>query len=342
MKKPVFLLGAISILTVLLSFAGCGNPDTPVSKSGFYFDTVIEITLYGRSQEALLDDCFSLAEKYEKLFSNTIAESDISRINHAAGAPVTVDDETIALLKKGIAYGDISDGAFDITIGKLSKLWNFSTKSLLNETDSQMIPVAEKIEEALATVDYHAVSIDGNEVSLTNKNAMLDLGGIAKGYIADQMKQYLIAHGVKSGYINLGGNVLCIGSKPDSTPFRIGIQMPFGQGNEIIASVEISDKTVVSSGIYERNFTAGGKLYHHILDTKTGYPYENGLLGVSIITDSSADGDALSTTCFSLGLEDGMELIERLPGTEAVFITEDYVLHKSSGIGADIPLREET
>ncbi len=339
MKKNVLL--AITILTVCFHCAGCGNPNTPVSKSGFYFDTVIEITLYGRSNESLLDDCFSLAEQYENLFSNTIAESDISRINHAAGAPVTVDDETIALLKKGIEYGKLSGGAFDITIGKLSKLWNFSTKTLLDETDSSMVPTEDEIKNALATVDYRAVRIDGNKVSLTNENAMIDLGGIAKGYIADQMKQYLIAHGVRNGYINLGGNVLCIGTKPDSSPFRIGIQMPFGQGNEVIASVELNDKTVVSSGVYERNFTANGKLYHHILDPSTGYPYENGLLGVSIITDSSADGDALSTICFSLGQKDGMELIERLPDTEAIFITEDYELHKSSGIGTDIPLKEE-
>ncbi len=341
MRKYVALLLAVSVLTACFYCAGCGNPNTPVSKSGFYFDTVIEVTLYGHSNEALLDDCFSLAEKYEKLFSNTVAESDISRINHAAGEPVTVDDETIALLEKGIEYGKLSDGAFDITIGTLSKLWNFSTKSMLAETDSSMIPASDEIKDALASVDYRAVKIDGNKVSLTNKDALLDLGGIAKGYIADQMKQYLIAHGVKNGYINLGGNVLCIGSKPDSSPYRIGIQMPFGQGNEMIASVELSDKTVVSSGVYERNFMADGKLYHHILDTSTGYPYENGLLGVTIITDSSADGDALSTTCFSLGIKDGMELIERLPGTEAIFITEDYALHKSSGIGTDIPLREE-
>lgn len=330
-KKIASLLGLFLLCLIL---TGCGEP---ISKSGFYFDTVITVTLYDNSKEQLLDGCFDLAAKYEGYFSNTVADSDISKINASGGTPVTVHDETIELLQKGISYGEQSNGAFDITIGRLSDLWNISTKALLDETDASMVPSDTEIRQALATVDYRTIVIDGNDVSLTDPDAKLDLGGIAKGYIADKMKEYLLANGVKSALINLGGNVLTVGDKPDGSPFTIGIQYPFQEDGSSIASVKISDQTVVSSGIYERYFKVDDTLYHHILDTKTGYPCDNNLLGVTIITDHSVDGDALSTICFTLGLRDGMALIEQLDGTEAIFITDDYELHVSSGMGSSVP-----
>ena len=166
------------------------------------------------------------------------------------------------------------------------------------------------------------------------------MGGIAKGYIADKMKDYLNEKGITSGMINLGGNVLTLGDKPDGSNYNIGIQKPFSDDGTAIASVEVSDKTVVSSGVYERYFYVGDNFYHHILNPKTGYPYDNNLLGVTIICPKSVDGDGLSTTCFALGLEDGMKLIESLDDTEAVFITDDYELHTTSGIGSNIPFHE--
>ena len=141
----------------------------------------------------------------------------------------------------------------------------------------------------------------------------------------------------RAGYINLGGNVLALGAKTDGSAYTIGIQRPFGEENEAIVSVSITDQTVVSSGVYERYFEVDGTRYHHILDTATGYPYDNGLLEVTIITDASVDGDGLSTTWFSLGLEDGMALVESLDATEAIFITDDYEVHTSSGMGTVIP-----
>lgn len=340
MKKknsiPLFLF----CLLMAGLFSGCGQNKGQISSSGFYFNTMITVTINDASKENLLKDCFALAEKYENYFSNTISDSDISKINAAAGKPVEVHDETIELLQKGIYYGDLSNGKFDITIGKLSDLWDFSTKALLEETNDSMIPSDSDIKAALATVDYHCVQINGKEVSLTNPDARIDLGGIAKGYIADRMKEYLNENSVTDGYINLGGNVLALGGKSDGSPYTIGIQKPFSEDNSVIASVKITDETVVSSGVYERCFTVDDILYHHILDTSTGYPYDNGLLGVTIITKESVDGDGLSTTCFALGLDDGMALVESLPDTEAIFITEDYKLHTSSGIGSKIPFEE--
>ncbi len=330
-------LSILSILCILLCIlctcSGCSKNAHPITKTGFYFDTVITLTIYDTSKESLLDDCFSLAEHYEKIFSATIDSSDVSRINQAKGAPVTVDDETIDLIQKGLSYCKLSEGGFDLTIGNVSSLWNFS------ENDG-ILPDADQLAAAVSTVDYKNIVIENNKVQLADPKTAIDLGGIAKGYIADRMKEYLNQNGVTEGTINLGGNVLCIGPKKDGSPYRIGIQKPFDAQGAAAAVVEVTDETVVSSGIYERYITVDDKLYHHILNPSTGYPYENHLLGVTIICQNSVDGDGLSTTCFALGLEEGMKLIESLPDTECIFITEDYEFHCSSGIGDTIPFEE--
>lgn len=311
---------SICLLTACCLFlSACSSSEEPISKQGFLLDTVIQITLYDTENESLLDESFAICEKYEQLLSRTIASSDVSRINEANGKPVTVSDDTIALIQKSLTYSELSDGAFDITIAPLSSLWDFK--------DQKTIPDSNDIEESRKLVDYHAIRIDGNSVTLTNPEASIDLGAIAKGYIADKIKEYLVSENVKSGLINLGGNVLTIGTKPDGSAWNIGIQKPFDEQNAAITSVHLSDESVVTSGVYERYFKQDGIIYHHILDAKTGYPYQNGLLGVTIISKESVDGDALSTTCFALGLEKGMELIRSLPDVEAIFITDDYQLH---------------
>ena len=327
-KRVVALSLALILFLAMIPLTGCSNQN-PISKTGFYFDTVITITLYDKNQENLLDECFAMADRYEHLFSATLPDSDISRINAAEGEPVTVSDETIELLEKGITYGDLSEGRFDITIGALSTLWNFSE-------NSGNIPDQVDIDQALQTVDYHEIQIDGNTVTVTNPDTRIDLGGIAKGYIADRMKEYLGKQGVTCGIINLGGNVLVIGSKTDGTAYTIGIQKPFADTGTAIASLKIANQSLVSSGVYERYFQIDNNIYHHILDTNTGYPYDNDLLGVSILCDSSVDGDALSTTAFSMGLSHGLDFIESLPDTEAIFITEDYDIHTTSGITEDM------
>lgn len=328
-KFSITLLILISLLLPAFS-TGCSRTNEPISKSGFYFDTIIKITLYDSAYESLLDDCFSLADTYEQYFSATLPDSDISKINQANGVPVEVHKETAELIEKGLEYCKLSNGGFDITIGALSSLWNFGE-------NKGTIPSDADIKQALSTVDYHNVILDKNTVSLKNPNTRIDLGAIAKGYIADKMKAYLNANGVTEGIINLGGNVLCLGFKTDKSPYRIGIQKPFDEAGSAIASVEIYNETVVSSGVYERYFESDGRLYHHILNPSNGYPYENELYGVTIICKNSVDGDGLSTTCFSLGLKKGMELIESLPDTEAVFITSDDKIHTSSGMGEKIP-----
>lgn len=294
----------------------------PITKSSFLLDTIVTVTIYDSDDMELLENCLSLCEEYENLFSKTIDTSEISEINHRSSdtSKITVSQDTKALIEKGLYYSKLSDGAFDITIEPLAALWDYK---------EAQIPDASSIQKAVASVDYRNISLSQDILTISSPDTHLDLGGIAKGFIADKMKEFLVEHGVKSAIINLGGNILCIGQKPDGSPFRVGIQKPFHERNETVATVAIQDMSVVSSGIYERYFIKEDKLYHHILNPKTGYPYENNLISVSIISSLSVDGDGLSTTCFALGLTKGMELVNELDDVYAVFITDDNVLHYS-------------
>ncbi len=328
MKKLIYFF--INIFLLSFGFlAGCGTSPEKISKSGFYFDTVITVTLYDKEYEPHLEDCFKLADTYEQYFSATRKDSDVSKINTAGGKPVQVHEETMELIQKGLYYSQVSGGGFDITVGNLTSLWDFSL-------ENPAVPKDSDIQNALASIDYRNVEVSGNTVSLKNPQTHIDLGGIAKGYIADKMKEYLIEQGVTEGIINLGGNVLCLGEKTDGA-YRIGVQKPFEPEGTALFALNVADKTVVTSGVYERYFTLKDKLYHHILNPASGYPYDNHLVSVTIICKNSVDGDGLSTACFSMGLEKGMEFIENLSDTEAVFITEDNELHFSSGMGKTVP-----
>lgn len=316
-------------LTALLSasillLSGCSG--LPRERSQTYtdtlFDTVISVQIFDSVDEDVLKGCEKLCKKYDSMFSNKIEDSEISRINSAGGNPVEVSKETIKLIKKGIYYSEMSDGVFDITIAPVSNLWDF-------KAETPLVPSPDAIAEAVSHVNYENIIIRDNTVKLTDPHAGIDLGAIAKGYIADRIKDYLEEEGVRHAMINLGGNVLAMGSKLDGSDYNIGIQKPFDETGEPITSVKISDKSVVTSGIYQRYFKADGKIYHHILDPNTGYPCENNLYSVTILTDSSLTADALSTTCFLLGYDRGMKLINQLDNVDAVFITNDNQIHYS-------------
>lgn len=315
----------LAVLIALMLMCGCANAQStkPLARQGFMLDTVISISLYDNQDDAILDGAFALCEEYEQLFSRTISTSDVYRINHSDGAPVEVADATAELLCIALEYARLSGGAFDPTIEPLVTLWDIMA-------DEPHVPDTGAISTALARVDWTKVSVDGNVVTL-QAGMGLDLGGIAKGYIADKLRGYLSENGVDSALINLGGNVLTLGGKPDGSNFTIGVQKPFGQNSDILGACRLKGMSVVTSGIYERYFVENDRLYHHILDTKTGYPVENGLYSVTIISPNSTDGDALSTICFALGSEDGMALIETLDGIECVYCLSDGTLLFSSG-----------
>ena len=315
------------LIFLLLLLAGGGfyfshrkGNTTPISAQELHLNTLVTVTLYGTDRTELLDGAFALCDHYEKLFSRTLPESEIYRLNH--GEISEVSPETSELIQIGLSYGELSEGAFDISIEPVSSLWDFTS-------GDAVIPDEKELAEAVALVDYRKVHVNGNTVTFDTPGMGLDLGAIAKGYIADRIKEYLKKEGVEHALINLGGNVLCLGDKPEGTAFRIGVQKPFGEATETLTICPIEDQSLVSSGTYERFFRKDGRLSQHILNPKTGYPYDNGLTAVTIRSDDSLTGDALSTTVFALGEEKGLELLNRLDGVEGFVVREDLSIHKS-------------
>ena len=303
---------------VIFMVTGCSSiSNIPYTKSAFYFDTVITISIYSKADKEILDKCFSFCETFEQTISKTITTSDVYRINTAQGTPVEVSDITIELLTKAIYYSELTNGAFDITVNPLTSLWNI-------KENSGYVPSNEDIIQALQHVNYKNIKINGNYVTLSDKDASIDLGGIAKGYVADYLKNYLIENNITSAIINLGGNIITLGDKPNGAPFEIGIQKPFAEDDTVITTVSSSNLSVVTSGVYERYFKINDQIYHHILDPMSGLPASNGLLSVTILSNSSLEGDALSTACMVLDYEDALTLIQSLNGVNAIFVTETY------------------
>ena len=322
----------IQILIILLVTGGIifavvmlGKKGAVLSKGGYFFDTYVQITVYSSKDSKYLDDCLKLCEKYDNLFSPTIEGSDIYNVNNAGTKAVKVNEETYYLLKRALEFCDETNGAVDLTIEPLTKVWGFTHRegeyALLDPDGLNAVtnkPSDEEIKEALDKVDYKKIILeDDNYVRLEDDDTGIDLGFIAKGYIADKIKEYLVSQGVKSAVVSLGGNVVVIGSKPDGSDYNIGIKDP-GNTGEIIDSIKVSDKSVVTSGTYERYVEYDGIKYHHILDTVTGYPVDNDIKSVTIISDSSLEGDALSTICLILG-EDGSKEILNKYNAKAVF-----------------------
>lgn len=323
--KKIYIELALFFSVLICVLSGC-SMSRDYSEQGIYFDTIITLNIYGTKDKAVMDDCLILCDEFEKKFSKTVEGSDVWKLNHAEGAWVEVSEETIDILKEAIKYSELTEGAFDISIAPLTELWH------VNDNDG-ILPMEKEIKEAMSHVNYQYIQIEGNKVRLTDEKAQIDLGGIAKGYIADKLEELMKERGVTSAMINLGGNIKVVGSKTDGSSWNIGIQKPFADRNEVIGSVMIKDKTVVSSGIYERYFEYDGKIYHHIIDKTTGAPSESDLEAVTIIGESSTAADALSTSCLLLGSEEGMKLVEQTEGVEAVFVTRDGVILKSSGAG---------
>lgn len=276
-------------------------------------DTVVSLTAACDSQT--IDGAFALCESYEKLLSRTAEDSTVYLLNNTDGF-VTVDSHTEKIIEKAIYYGDLSGGKFDITVYPVSSLWDFNNSE---------IPSRAEIAEALKSVDYQSIEIDGNRVNL--HGTQIDLGGIAKGYIADRLSDYFKDAQVTEGIIDLGGNLVVFGDRD----YTVGIKKPFSNG-EIAATLKVRNKTVVTSGTYERYILTEDKLYHHILDPDTGYACDSDLTSATIIGDCSADADALSTVCILLGRDKAQKLVENTPNTEAIFIDTDGKLYHTTGI----------
>lgn len=337
----------ILLAAVIITQTGCGSETAePVTGENYLLDTVCTISIYGMKDEngevqpaaalqeeadAAIDEAFALCAALDKKLSRTTDASEISRINSAGGEWTDVSADTLRLLKEGIRYSELSGGEFDITIGGVTDLWDFHA-----DPEDARVPEADAIAEAVRHVDYRNIEIRdaAGQVRLTDPDARIDLGGIAKGYIGDRMADSLEAAGVTSGIVNLGGNVICIGGKTSDEDFTIGVEAPFSDRSEIVGKIRARDMTLVTSGVYERKIEVDGKLYHHILSTETGYSAETDLDAVTLTATKghSMDIDALSTICLIKGYEDAKRLIEETDGVEAVFILSDGSIEQTSGM----------
>jgi FAD:protein FMN transferase len=328
-----FALVVVVLLVAVYFLSGRGPGGQLFLYRQLLMDTTVELRFDGsdpREAEQLKDAVFGEMARLERLLSRTVEDSDVSLINSRAGlAPAAVNPETMALIETALAYGRLSEGAFDITVAPLLDRWGFRDRQY-------RLPSPAEIEQALRLVDYTLVEVDParGTVFLPAAGMSLDLGGIAKGYIVDRGLAELKKVGVSHAFLNAGGDIGLIGSRPDGTPWRIGIKDP--RGDDIIRILPLAgDIAVVTSGDYERFFEQDGVRYHHILDPATGYPTRS-LASVTVVAPTAVVADALSTALFVLGPERGMALIESLPGVEAVLITTDLAVLVSSGLAGTI------
>ncbi|AAO35613.1 FAD:protein FMN transferase [Clostridium tetani] len=330
-KKSLIYLIIFSLIFMLV---GCNKEEKVITKENYLLDTLIQLKAYGKNSEKATNEAMDAISDIDDIMSPTKPTSDVVKINNNAGKDfVKINENTLEVIKTSIKYSKLSKGNFDITVGPLVKLWGIGT-------ENARVPSKEEIDTTLKLINYENVLIDekNKSIKLKSPKEAIDLGGIAKGFAGDKAREILENKGIKSAYLNLGGNIVTIGNKTDGTPWNIGIQDPLSDRGEYFGIVRVSNKSVVSSGNYERFFIKDNKRYHHILNTKTGYPSESGILSSTIISDKSIDGDALSTITFILGLEKSMEIIENIDGVDAIFVTTDKKVHTTSNIAKDFKL----
>ncbi len=304
-----------SILTMLIVLALMSglfiksiNSDKELTRQEFLFDTVCSITVYSKN-DAALDQAFEAAAEIHRLADFFGEDSDTSKINNAkANNPVTVDTHTMNMLRLSQDIYQSSGGAFDISIAPISRLWSF-------DEDNAAVPNAAQLKSFLQSVDGSALLLDDTACTVTKKydHTQIDLGAVAKGYAADMAAEVLKKMDVKTALIDFGGNIATIGENPKTKnkKWRIGLQTPFAPTGEYSKIIEISNGAVVTSGTYQRYFEHDGKLYHHIIDPKTGYPSSQSYDSVTVVAKDAATADCLATAIFVLGRQQGESLAQK-------------------------------
>jgi thiamine biosynthesis lipoprotein len=300
-KKNSLILLLLLIVLISCQKSGASSRVTMPPRSVFALGTVCTLNLYDDGTDELYAALAGRLNEIENIFSVTLSDSEISRINQNAGVmPVKVSEEVIALMEKACYFARKTDGVFDPTIGALVDIWGIGS-------DYQRVPQQEEIDAVLPLVDWRNIeyNIEESTVFLPKKGMKLDFGGIAKGYAADELIAIIENANVKRAIVDLGSSSVYVwGKKPDGSKWRVGVKNPDNpEGSEPVIRVEIDSNSVTSSGAYERFFYEGGVKYHHILDPKTGYPADSGILSATIISDSALAADALSTSVFVLGKE---------------------------------------
>ena len=304
------------------SFLETTGPDNAgmVKQRFLAFNTLVTLQAFGdeRACLAAFDAARAASRRFERLFSRTLPHSDIARLNTSGGAAVEIAPETADLLERALFYCADSCGRFDVTMGAAVRLWDLRRG---------IVPSRNALDEALAHVGWRGLHVqrEGGRTfaQLGDPCAAVDVGGIAKGWIADELTRLLCAHGLADFIVNLGGNVVARGKKPGSVPWNIGIQDPRDK-SALVGAMPLRDASAVTSGIYERCCTIGGVFYHHILTPETGMPARTDAAGVTVVADRSIDAEGYSTTLLALGIERGCAFAREHPAIRrAIFVDRD-------------------
>ena len=295
MKKIISVL-----IATFLFLCACEAKEERVTRQNFVFDTVINITA-DEKDSSHLDGAIALCNEFENIFSRTNKDSELYKLN--SGTKTELSDDMKKVLEFSKEFSMQSDGVFDVTIEPLVSLWNVTGRT--------HPPSDEEVQKALQSVGNEKLTLD----PFSTGGATIDLGAVAKGYIADRLAEYFKSNNVDNVIIDLGGNVVVIGE------YTVGIRNPFSP-DEVFATIKVKDKSAVTSGAYQRYFEHEGKRYHHIIDPRTGYPAESKISSVTVISPSSMHADALSTAIFILG-ENALSLCNNFPDTDALIITND-------------------
>lgn len=345
------MLAAFLVLAVILAIGGFLNSDDPAGEQHteniFAMDTAMTLTAYGENAEEALSEAQKEIFRLDALLSISGQNSEVAEINNVSvsysdeasgkakqdslpddalevSRTCDVSDDTTAVLRRAAEVSESTGGLFDITISQIMDLWGF-------RSDKYKVPDAQELAALLAEVDYRKVELGEDTVTLP-VDIKIDLGGIAKGFAADRVMEIFKKHGVTSGIITLGGNVQALGQHPEGRPWNVAIADPY-EPDKTFASIQIEDCAAVTSGGYQRYFVENGVTYHHIIDPRTGYPADSGLVSVTIVSPDGTLADGLSTSLFIMGLENASEYWRQHSNQfEAVFVTADETTYVTGGL----------
>ena len=324
MKKNNILIFLFAVLICLFA-AGCqkSHSSEAYDKEIFALDTIIKLRLYGDNSQAAADLAQNRIIQLEQLLSVTDPGSEVSKINMNSGEKISVGDDVFNIIQTAENISSRSNGSLDISVYPIVRLWGFTT-------DKYTVPTKDEIEKELADVDYKKIRINEEDRTIqTAKNMEIDLGAIAKGYISEQTKNLLKQQGIDSAVLSFGGNIQTIGTK-NGDPWKIGVKYPFTEDS--FAILKEGETAVVTSATDQRYFEENGVMYHHIIDPKTGYPVDNGVLSATVVCDSGTLADALSTSLFVMGIDDAVELYKNSDDFEFIMIDKQNKVYVTQGL----------
>lgn len=329
--KRLFISG---LLVAALMLAGCGvqtSAEGPSQTREVYaMDTVMTLEAYGQNADAALDEAVAEIERLDALWSIASSDGDIAQLN--AEKQITASADTLALLTRAKEISAATDGLFSTTIAPLMEAWGFTS-------GDYRVPDEAELSALLAHVDDEEIAISDSTITIP-ADAKVDLGGIAKGFTSARVMEIFRENGVENGILSLGGNVQALGTKPDGSLWRVGLQDPADE-RALFATLELADKAVITSGAYERNFEQDGIVYHHIIDPRTGYPAESGLSSVTVVSDDGTLADGLSTALFIMRKEAAVEFWRsHRDDFDMVLLADDGAVTVSAGIADALTLSD--